>query len=1057
MGRMGLFLIFLTGCSIIGDFGEESTNAGGLGLPGSRDKAPRPVFLSSYKDFPDALSWDSRIQANMNLLGLNRQPAGRDNPPARGKVLFRPLALHPNRASENGVGRLSIQSLGEEHGAYLKNTDGTPFEFGPDMIKTLLNNQMALSMDPTIDPAENPAPCQLPGSTFQNGECYRGVLYLTLSPDDLPSGGSRHHVHAARVYVRVQAFDTEGVRSDEPRVIDAVLHSNIVPLHTASGERVLGAELSATADGRFMFARSAQYNFFENAENFYQWNQNWSNPIDYFRIHEATRGVSFRGRAFEDHYPIAKAPITNLLGQPCDQTRCESNYPWISQGGEDLFLQQTMDARDFGAIRGSYTFFGATTRHQMVVVDNPFNENRVGGAGRTNGPGMYPGMWTRFDEWKPNSGIMPQHKDERVYLTTASIGGKLAEVSLREHLDDNYLFYLRMNEVVRRRHVGETRNDELNEDNTENRRILSWLAADTSGHRNNAFLNGGARFTPDVTTRRELLVGDTPGFSGRAVYFPYGGSLNIARNPSSHTNPAGDDALHAELPFATWQFAIKLLFSPVENVGVFRKGQDYRMFLTPSGEITFAGQSLVNETRTPFFWRTGVMVDADKRWAHVSMRVRRRGADNLRLDVYLHGENGEQHATTEIAGQRIAGSRSDLNIGPPSIAQPNPGTGMIYALDEFAISNVARPVEQMTRVARYRGRHSTSTVGIEQDFASLDGSQAGIQLTVDDLPTLMKTRLQAAGAGHNAAFLKIPYNIAHDLLFHQRGTGAADEYVNLGRKIFNDTDLTGIGIGCVSCHAPERGFVDLTSEATSVGAEGPLTRNTPTLLNRAYSQEQFLDSRNANLVHQAWAPILNPKEMAGTEANVLSYFRSQAPYRADFSRVGVDLATVTDSALRYHVAMALSTFQITLLSSPLSDQPLPPSIEEQVVRGRGLFFGKAQCANCHLGPNLTDEMLHNTGTAGLNAESCTQTRDWGRFETSRSMGDAGKFKTPSLRFVAGTGPYFHHGCVNTLVEVVQHYNRGGRPDAAGKIATDVRPLGLSDSEMLDLVRFLQRI
>jgi cytochrome c peroxidase len=67
--------------------------------------------------------------------------------------------------------------------------------------------------------------------------------------------------------------------------------------------------------------------------------------------------------------------------------------------------------------------------------------------------------------------------------------------------------------------------------------------------------------------------------------------------------------------------------------------------------------------------------------------------------------------------------------------------------------------------------------------------------------------------------------------------------------------------------------------------------------------------------------------------------------------------------------------------------------------------------------------------------------------------DRGAFKTPTVRNVKLTAPYFHNGGKATLDDVVDHYNRGG--DVANpELAKRIKPLGLSSSDKAALVDFL---
>ena len=71
----------------------------------------------------------------------------------------------------------------------------------------------------------------------------------------------------------------------------------------------------------------------------------------------------------------------------------------------------------------------------------------------------------------------------------------------------------------------------------------------------------------------------------------------------------------------------------------------------------------------------------------------------------------------------------------------------------------------------------------------------------------------------------------------------------------------------------------------------------------------------------------------------------------------------------------------------------------------------------------------------------------------------GTFRTPMLLNIAETKPYLHTGLFPTLRDVVMHYNRGGGTAGtfAGTKSPRLRPLGLSESEIDDLVEFLKSL
>ena len=111
--------------------------------------------------------------------------------------------------------------------------------------------------------------------------------------------------------------------------------------------------------------------------------------------------------------------------------------------------------------------------------------------------------------------------------------------------------------------------------------------------------------------------------------------------------------------------------------------------------------------------------------------------------------------------------------------------------------------------------------------------------------------------------------------------------------------------------------------------------------------------------------------------------------------------------------------------------------------GLQLFRGKGNCTACHVGPNLTDERVHNTGVARCD----------GRL-TDAGAG-RGDFKTPTLREVARTGPYMHDGALATPEEVVDFYSDGGRPNPS--LDPEIRPLKLTTDEKQSLAAFLRAL
>jgi cytochrome c peroxidase len=129
------------------------------------------------------------------------------------------------------------------------------------------------------------------------------------------------------------------------------------------------------------------------------------------------------------------------------------------------------------------------------------------------------------------------------------------------------------------------------------------------------------------------------------------------------------------------------------------------------------------------------------------------------------------------------------------------------------------------------------------------------------------------------------------------------------------------------------------------------------------------------------------------------------------------------------------------------------AVDDQVKEGHELFFGKAQCNQCHLGNNFTDSRFHNIGV-GWDPRTRTF-KDEGRYVVTRDRADHGAFKTPTLRDVTRHAPYMHDGSVATLREAVELYNRGGERNPY--LDPKITPLHLTAAEVDALVAFMRAL
>jgi cytochrome c peroxidase len=307
--------------------------------------------------------------------------------------------------------------------------------------------------------------------------------------------------------------------------------------------------------------------------------------------------------------------------------------------------------------------------------------------------------------------------------------------------------------------------------------------------------------------------------------------------------------------------------------------------------------------------------------------------------------------------------------------------------------------------------------------------------------------------------------------------------VELGRKLYFERRLSRDGtLSCATCHDVSRGFTDQRPVAEGINDQLG-RRNSPTTLNAVFFQTLFLDGRAPNLEEQAKLPILNPIEMGqpsreATMANIAG----DPDYIAMFQRAYGRAPNYDD------MAKAIASFERTLVfvSAPF-DRFLAgddKAISAEAKEGWTLFNGKARCVSCHAinlsNPLGSDNRFHNIGVsarhqnfeqlaqkalgvlkdaqgqAGLEAVDRlalkTAMSELGRFLVTKDRSDIGSFKTSQLRNIGVTGPYMHDGTLQTLWDVMDHYNKGG--EANLYLDGGIEPLALTEKEVDAVVALL---
>lgn len=280
------------------------------------------------------------------------------------------------------------------------------------------------------------------------------------------------------------------------------------------------------------------------------------------------------------------------------------------------------------------------------------------------------------------------------------------------------------------------------------------------------------------------------------------------------------------------------------------------------------------------------------------------------------------------------------------------------------------------------------------------------------------------------------------------GNPMTDAKINLGRQLYFDTRLSADNtISCASCHDPKTGWAN--HHRTDTGIRGQVGgRNSGTIINAAYMRYQFWDGREATLEGQALGPIHNPIEMGETLEHVVTKLQAIPGYRQQFMNVfGTDVNT--DG-----IAKAIAAYERTIVSGPSPYDRFrmgeKDAMSKSAQSGMEIFNGRGHCVACHSGPTFSDQSFHNLGV-GMDKPN----PDLGRYVVTKNKKDWGAFKTPGLRNVAATYPYLHDGSEETLLKVVQFYNRGGIDNR--NLDPLMVPLGLTAQEEKDLVAFMEAL
>lgn len=289
------------------------------------------------------------------------------------------------------------------------------------------------------------------------------------------------------------------------------------------------------------------------------------------------------------------------------------------------------------------------------------------------------------------------------------------------------------------------------------------------------------------------------------------------------------------------------------------------------------------------------------------------------------------------------------------------------------------------------------------------------------------------------------------------------EKISLGKVLFSDVNLSKNRTqACATCHNPDFAFVDNrdngVKKQASLGDDGHSLgdREAPSAAYAMFSPKfhydekkkkyiggQFWDGREATLAGQAGGPPLNPIEMGlPSKEFAVKRLKENVYYVEMFKKIyGNDIFKDSNKAFK-SMADAIASFEKTKEFAPFDskyDRFLKGEYELTPLEdlGRSLFFSNNNnsCANCHVfkgedkkGETFTNYEYHNIGTPinkALRAKNGVKTIDKGLLNNPAVSDEKelGKYKVPTLRNVAVTGPYMHNGVFEDLETVVLFYDK----------------------------------
>ena len=234
------------------------------------------------------------------------------------------------------------------------------------------------------------------------------------------------------------------------------------------------------------------------------------------------------------------------------------------------------------------------------------------------------------------------------------------------------------------------------------------------------------------------------------------------------------------------------------------------------------------------------------------------------------------------------------------------------------------------------------------------------------------------------------------------------EKVELGKKLYFDNRLSKDNSqSCNTCHNLATGGIDGVSAAIGhKWTANPHHLNSPTVYNAVFMDTQFWDGRSPDLEDQAQGPMQAQPEMAISKEMATERISSMKGYKEAFQESFGD-----DNISFKKIADAIGAFERTLVTPSPFDKFLNGDVNalnNKQKEGLKVFIDK-ECASCHTGVGIGGSMQK------FPAVKPYKYTDVGDFQGNKD----GMVKTPTLRNITETAPYFHNGAVWSLSEAIK--------------------------------------